>query len=104
MGLTAFALFVVPWMLLAVWLFSLPSAIRLGAPSAPWRPLAPGREWLHEQQRRESIRNEQLRRSSASERTSGMGWSPAGGATRESNVMPNGGALGSGSAETEPKE
>ena len=25
MGLTAFALFVVPWMLLAVWLFTLPA-------------------------------------------------------------------------------
>lgn len=39
MGLTAFIVFVVPWMLLAAWLFTLPSAIRLGAPSTPWRPL-----------------------------------------------------------------
>ena len=39
MGLTAFIVFMVPWMLLAAWLFTLPSAIRLGAPSTPWRPL-----------------------------------------------------------------
>ena len=85
MGLTAFALFVVPWMLLAVWLFTLPSAIRLGAPSAPWRPLAVGREQLEDQQRRDAIRQRQLRESA-------------------SRDMPNGGALGSGSEETEPKE
>ncbi|CAM3176143.1 Secreted protein [Methylobacterium mesophilicum] len=39
MGLAAFIAFVVPWMLFAAWMFRLPSAIRLGAPSAPWRPL-----------------------------------------------------------------
>ncbi|MCJ2020815.1 hypothetical protein MKK84_25905 [Methylobacterium sp. E-065] len=39
MGLTAFVVFVVPWMVLAAWLFTLPSAIRLGAPSTPWRQL-----------------------------------------------------------------
>jgi hypothetical protein len=39
MGLAAFVFFVVPWMVLAVWLFRLPSALRLGAPSTPWRPL-----------------------------------------------------------------
>jgi hypothetical protein len=85
MGLTAFALFVVPWMLLAVWLFTLPSAIRLGAPSAPWRPLAAGREQLEDQQRREAIRERQLRES-------------------DSRNMLRGGALGSGTEETEPKE
>lgn len=85
MGLTAFAIFVVPWMLLAVWLFSLPSAIRLGAPSTPWRPLTSGRERFQDQQRRDEIRERQLRES-------------------ESRGMPNGGALGSGTEETEPKE
>ena len=39
MGLAAFVFFVVPWIVLAVWLFRLPSALRMGAPSTPWRPL-----------------------------------------------------------------
>ncbi len=39
MGLAAFVFFVVPWMVVAVWLFRLPSALRMGAPSTPWRPL-----------------------------------------------------------------
>ena len=84
MGLTAFVVFVVPWMLLAVWLFRLPSAIRLGAPSAPWRQLTPGRTWLQEQERRENIRRNL--------------------ASYKPNEMPDGGALGSGSEDTEPRE
>ena len=40
MGLAAFAFFVIPWMAVAVWLFLKPSGFRLGAPAAPWRPLA----------------------------------------------------------------
>ena len=40
MGLTAFVFFVVPWMLVAAWLFrSSNSAIRMGLPATPWRPL-----------------------------------------------------------------
>ena len=104
MGLTAFALFVVPWMLLAVWLFSLPSAIRLGAPSAPWRPLALGREKFDEQQRRAAIRDQQLRWSDRRETTSSVGSGSTGGITREPHVMPDGGGLGSLPKETEPKE
>jgi hypothetical protein len=84
MGLTAFVVFVVPWMLLAVWLFRLPSTIRLGAPSAPWRQLTPSRTWLQEQERRENIR---LRLKE---------YKP--------NSMSHGGALGSGSEDTEPRE
>lgn len=84
MGLTAFVVFVVPWMLLAIWLFSLPSAIRLGAPSAPWRQLTPGRNWLREQERRENIRR------------SMDNYKP--------NSMPHGGALGTSVEGTEPKE
>lgn len=84
MGLTAFVVFVVPWMLLAVWLFSLPSSIRLGASSAPWRQLTPGRTWLHEQERRENIRRNL--------------------ASYKPNAMSHGGALGSGDADTEPRE
>ena len=39
MGLAAFVFFVVPWMLVAIWLFRLPSALRLGVAPTPWRPL-----------------------------------------------------------------
>lgn len=39
MGLAAFVFFIVPYMLLAAWLFRLPSALRLGVPPTPWRPL-----------------------------------------------------------------
>jgi hypothetical protein len=38
-GLTAFVFFVVPWMAAAIWLSLRPSAVRLGAPATPWRPL-----------------------------------------------------------------
>ena len=104
MGLTAFALFVVPWMLLAVWLFSLPSAIRLGAPSAPWRPLASGREWFDEQQRREAIRDQQLHRNNHRDTASAVGSGSVSGIMHEPYVMPDGGALGSLPEHTEPKE
>jgi hypothetical protein len=39
MGLTAFIVFVVPWVGLAIWLTRSPNLLRLGAPAAPWRPL-----------------------------------------------------------------
>jgi len=84
MGLTAFVVFVVPRMLLAVWLFRLPIAIRLGAPSAPWRQLTPSRTWLQERERREKI-HLRLKK-----------YKP--------NSMSHGGALGSGSEDTEPRE
>lgn len=84
MGLTAFAVFIVPWLLLAIWLFRLPSAIRLGAPSAPWRPLTPGRDWFREQERRENIRRNM--------------------ANYKPNAIPHGGALGAGIEDTEPRE
>lgn len=51
MGLAAFIVFVVPWMLFAAWMFRLPSAIRLGAPSAPWRPLTSFPDTSRNQQR-----------------------------------------------------
>lgn len=49
MGLAAFAFFIVPYMLLAVWLFRLPSALRLGVPPTPWRPLTQFPEPPHDQ-------------------------------------------------------
>lgn len=94
MGLTAFIVFVVPWMLLAVWLFSLPSAIRLGAPSAPWRPLAPGRDQIREQARRETIRNDMAVFRSGS----------AAGSPHEPHTLPRGEALGPSVEDTEPRE
>jgi len=95
MGLTAFVVFVAPWMALAVWLFRLPSAIRLGAPSAPWRPLPHGRDWLQEQQRRENNR-----RNTAI----AVGASSTGGNKHKSVPMRDGGALGPSVEDTEPKE
>jgi hypothetical protein len=39
-GLAAFVFFVVPWMLVAAWLFrSSNPAVRMGLPATPWRPL-----------------------------------------------------------------
>ena len=49
MGLAAFAFFIVPYMLLAIWLFRLPSALRLGVPPTPWRPLTQYPEPPHDQ-------------------------------------------------------
>ena len=49
MGLAAFVFFVVPWMLLAAWLFRLPSALRMGVPPTPWRPLTQFPEPPHDQ-------------------------------------------------------
>lgn len=44
MGLAAFVVFVVPWVLLAVWLTRTPTALRLGAPAAPWRVIPTHRD------------------------------------------------------------
>ena len=84
MDLTMFLVFVAPWMVFAVWLTRSPSAIRLGAPSAPWRQLTPSRDWLEEQQRRATIRRNM--------------------ANYKPNALPHGGALGTSVEDTEPKE
>ncbi len=57
MGLAAFAFFIVPYMLLAVWLFRLPSALRLGAPPTPWRPLTQFPDPARDQQTLENSAN-----------------------------------------------
>ena len=44
MGLTAFAVFVIPWVVLAVFLTRSPSVLRLGAAPAPWRYIPTHRE------------------------------------------------------------
>lgn len=84
MGLTAFVIFVVPWVLLTVWLTRSPSVIRLGAPSAPWRQLPPSRDWLQEQERRANIRRKM--------------------AEYKSNTTSHGDALGTSVEDTEPNE
>lgn len=53
MGLTAFVVFVVPWVLLAVFLTRTPTALRLGTAPAPWRALPTHRE-LAQAHRRET--------------------------------------------------
>lgn len=97
MGLTAFIVFVVPWMLLAAWLFRLPSAIRLGAPSAPWRPLTnfpgPARDQRREINLHNSVSND------GSGRTGGDKHTPI--AMHDGH---DGGALGSSVEPTEPAD
>jgi len=38
-GLSAFVFFVVPWMLVAAWLFRSSGGFRMGVPATPWRAL-----------------------------------------------------------------
>ncbi len=45
MGLTAFVVFVVPWVVLALFLTRIPTALRLGAAPAPWRYIPTRKEW-----------------------------------------------------------
>ncbi|MCJ2103223.1 hypothetical protein [Methylobacterium sp. E-046] len=94
MGLIAFIGFVVPWMIFAAWMFRLPSAIRLGAPSTPWRPLTdfagPARDQRRETNPYNSGRND------GSGRTGGDKHSPIG--------MAGGGALGTSVEPTEPTD
>ena len=95
MDLTMFLVFVSPWMLFALWLTRSPSAIRLGAPSAPWRQLPRSRDWLQEQERREAIRQKALayvRPGSAGE------------TKHELQASSSGGALGTSVEDTEPRE
>lgn len=44
MGLAAFVVFVVPWVVLAVYFTRAPTVLRLGAAPAPWRALPTHRE------------------------------------------------------------
>ena len=95
MDLTMFLVFVGPWLLFAVWLTRSPSAVRLGAPSAPWRQLPPSRDWLQEQQRREAIRQKAL----AYVKTGSSGETK-----HDLQATSSGGALGTSVEDTEPKE
>ena len=94
MGLIAFIGFVVPWMIFAAWMFRLPSAIRLGALSTPWRPLTdfagPARDQQHEINPHNSGRND------GSGRTGGDKHTPI--------KIPGDGTLGTSVEPTEPTD
>lgn len=98
MGLTAFVVFVVPWMLLAAWLFTLPSAIRLGAPSTPWRPLYPFPDRSSDQH---PNRQQQV---NTYKRGAHVGSGPNSGAKHEPTSKLGSGALGTSVEATEPDD
>lgn len=87
MGLAAFAFFVLPWALLAVFLTRTPTLLRLGTTPAPWRPLPTHRDLAA-----------QLRGDKAQP---GMGGGNSPTATRS---MPHGGALRPTAEPTEPTD
>ncbi len=94
MGLTAFAVFVLPWALLAVFLTRSPTALRLGAEPAPWRTLPTHRELARAHRRKTHPHDT---------RTS----EHSGAATRDQdgqNGAPQGGALGMSVEPTEPDD
>lgn len=94
MGLTAFIVFVVPWVVMAVFLTRAPTVLRLGAAPAPWRPLPTRRDLSRDQRRGVSQRDA---------RTAG-GSDATGRDRHEPLAMPEGGALGPSVEPTEPKE
>jgi hypothetical protein len=94
MGLTAFVVFVVPWVVLAVFLTRAPTVLRLGAAPAPWRPI-PTRKELSGADRRATHPHET--------RTAGSG----GLFNRDRHNpadAPRGGALGTSVEPTEPDD
>ena len=93
MGLTAFAVFVLPWALLAVFLTRAPSALRLGTEPAPWRALPTKRE-LAQAHRRETHPHDARTSDGASSSRDQRG--PA--------DPPQGGALGTSVEPTEPDD
>ncbi|MBE7199174.1 MAG: hypothetical protein INR70_15435 [Parafilimonas terrae] len=92
MGLTAFFVFVVPWALAALLLTRAPTALRLGAPAAPWRPLP---------SRRDAAREERERTHPHDTRTVDNPGAAARDA-RGGGDKPHGGALGTSMEPTEP--
>ena len=88
MGLAAFIAFVVPWVLLATFFNRAPTALRLGAASAPWRYLPTRRENAHEQRHQSDIHTAE-RVGSASD-------------GKPTATMAGGGSLGTSVEPTEP--
>lgn len=94
MGLTAFIVFVVPWMAAAVLLTRAPTALRLGAPAAPWRPLP--EPWdVARQQHRDTHPHTPRSASSAGSAPQDIGGK---------GERPHGGALGPSMEPTEPTD
>ena len=98
MGLTAFIVFVVPWMLLAAWLFTLPNAIRLGAPATPWRPLYRFPNTTPDQH------PNRQRQFNSYKRGAFDGTGPTGGSKHEPISEPASGGLGTSVEPTEPDD
>ena len=92
MGLTAFAVFIIPWVVLALFLTRAPTVLRLGAAPAPWRPLTHGRD-------RQPSQPRQTNRYNAG---TSDGTGPTGGDKHEPIDIPGDGALGSSVEPTEP--
>ncbi|WP_244471794.1 hypothetical protein [Methylobacterium sp. ARG-1] len=94
MGLTAFVVFVVPWVVLAIWLTRSPHLLRLGAPAAPWRPLTKHKDPPRNQHRETSRYNA----------GTNDGSSPTGGDKHSPMGTPLGGRLSQSVESTEPHE
>ncbi|MGU3466402.1 hypothetical protein ACLBXO_16270 [Methylobacterium sp. C33D] len=92
MGLAAFAVFVIPWVLLAVFLTRSPSVLRLGAAPAPWRYIPTHKEMARADRRAMHPHDRQ----------------GAGGVSNRDrpgrNDPPAGGALGTSAEPTEPDD
>jgi hypothetical protein len=95
MGLAAFAVFVLPWALLAVFLTRSPTALRLGTAPAPWRALPTHRD-LARADRRETHPHDT--------RAPRNGSATAQGRQRPTDASPQSGALGQSVEPTEPDD
>ena len=93
MGLTAFIVFVLPWVALAVFLTSAPTVLRLGTAPAPWRSIPTPREVAREHRRETHPHNTRMADSRG-----------AAGQNRRGNDLPQGGALGTSMEPTEPTD
>ena len=99
MGLAAFVVFVVPWVLLAVFLTRTPTALRLGTAPAPWRSLPTHRE-LAKAHRRETHPHGARAPESGSAKDGG----PANRTGHGPADPPQGGALSTSVEPTEPDD
>lgn len=92
MGLTAFLVFIVPWALLALWLTRTPTALRLGAPAAPWRVIPTHRDLARAQRSETNPHGKRAADSSGS----------TNGGRLDRTEMSDGGALHTSVEPTEP--
>ncbi|WCS27868.1 hypothetical protein LOK46_13905 [Methylobacterium sp. NMS14P] len=94
MGLTAFAVFVIPWVLLAVFLTRSPSVLRLGAAPAPWRYIPTHKEMARADRRAMHPHDRRAAEAGGASSRDQHGRSEA----------PAGGALGTSVEPTEPDD